>query len=87
MLVYRLFRCCNKLASKLLHTLLYLLAIPCIVVAVIAVFDNHNLREPPIPNLYSLHSWLGLITMGLFVMQVTPTVSGIDAGNAHGERY
>lgn len=69
MLVYRLFRCCNKLASKLLHTLLYLLAIPCIVVAAIAVFDNHNLRDPPIPNLYSLHSWLGLATMGLFVLQ------------------
>lgn len=69
MLVYRLFRCCNKLASKLLHTLLYLLAVPCIVVATIAVFDNHNLRETPIPNLYSLHSWLGLVTIGLFGLQ------------------
>ncbi|XP_018026676.1 plasma membrane ascorbate-dependent reductase CYBRD1 isoform X4 [Hyalella azteca] len=69
MLVYRLFRCCNKLASKILHTFLYLLAVPCIVVATIAVFDNHNLRNPPIPNLYSLHSWLGLVTMGLFALQ------------------
>ncbi|XP_018026672.1 plasma membrane ascorbate-dependent reductase CYBRD1 isoform X1 [Hyalella azteca] len=73
MLVYRLFRCCNKLASKILHTFLYLLAVPCIVVATIAVFDNHNLRNPPIPNLYSLHSWLGLVTMGLFALQVTKT--------------
>ena len=75
MLVYRLFRCCNKLAAKLLHTLLYLLAVPCIVVSTIAVFDSHNLNPKPIPNLYSLHSWLGLVTMGLFALQVTHTVS------------
>ena len=58
------------MASKLLHTLLYLMAIPCIVVSVIAVFDNHNLRDPPIPNLYSLHSWIGLTAIGLFGLQV-----------------
>ncbi|XP_027221347.2 plasma membrane ascorbate-dependent reductase CYBRD1 isoform X4 [Penaeus vannamei] len=70
MLVYRLFRCCNKLTAKLLHTFLYLLAVPCIVVGVITVFDSHNLRVPPIPNLYSLHSWLGLVTVGLFALQL-----------------
>nr|XP_027221346.1 cytochrome b reductase 1-like isoform X3 [Penaeus vannamei] len=74
MLVYRLFRCCNKLTAKLLHTFLYLLAVPCIVVGVITVFDSHNLRVPPIPNLYSLHSWLGLVTVGLFALQVTHTL-------------
>ncbi|XP_042880285.1 plasma membrane ascorbate-dependent reductase CYBRD1-like isoform X2 [Penaeus japonicus] len=70
MLVYRLFRCCNKLTAKLLHTFLYLLAIPCIVVGVITAFDSHNLRVPAIPNLYSLHSWLGLVTIGLFALQL-----------------
>ncbi|XP_071538936.1 plasma membrane ascorbate-dependent reductase CYBRD1-like isoform X2 [Panulirus ornatus] len=70
MLVYRLFRCCNKLTAKILHTFLCLMAVPCIVVATITVFDSHNLRNPPIPNLYSLHSWLGLITIGLFTLQL-----------------
>lgn len=71
MLVYRVFRCCNKLPAKILHTYLYLMAVPCIVVGTIAVFDSHNLKKPaPIPNLYSLHSWLGLITMGLFALQL-----------------
>ncbi|XP_053632004.1 plasma membrane ascorbate-dependent reductase CYBRD1 isoform X3 [Cherax quadricarinatus] len=74
MLVYRLFRCCNKLTAKILHTFLYLMAVPCIVVATITVFDSHNLRSPPIPNLYSLHSWLGVITIGLFALQVTHTL-------------
>ena len=70
MLVYRLFRCCHKAVTKLLHTILLLCAVPCIVVGTIAVFDFHNLREKPFPNLYSLHSWCGLITIGLFGMQV-----------------
>lgn len=70
MLVYRLYRCCNKLTAKILHTFLYLMAVPCIVVGTITVFDSHNLKVPPIPNLYSLHSWLGLITIGLFALQL-----------------
>ncbi|MCL4132649.1 UNVERIFIED_CONTAM: hypothetical protein GTU68_037524 [Idotea baltica] len=74
MLVYRLFGCCNKLGAKLLHTILYLMAVPCIVVSMIAVFDSHDLRENPIPNLYSLHSWIGLVTIGLFGLQVTHTL-------------
>ncbi|XP_069193967.1 plasma membrane ascorbate-dependent reductase CYBRD1 isoform X3 [Procambarus clarkii] len=74
MLVYRLFRCCNKLTAKVLHTFLHLMAVPCIVVGTITVFDSHNLRTPPIPNLYSLHSWLGVVTIGLFALQVTHTL-------------
>lgn len=74
MLTYRMFGCCSKLGAKLLHTILYLMAVPCIVVSTIAVFDSHDLRDEPIPNLYSLHSWMGLVTIGLFALQVTHTV-------------
>merc|ERR1712158_42007 len=69
MLVYRSCRCCRRIWTKLLHTTFHLLAIPAIVIGFIAVWDSHQLAEKdgvprPIPDFYSLHSWLGLATMG-----------------------
>ena len=71
MLMYRTCRCCRRIWSKLLHTLFHLLATPCIAFAFIAVWDSHAYRKPePIPHFYSLHSWMGATTMGLFALQV-----------------
>ena len=76
MLTYRQWRCCNHSTIKLVHTLYHIMAIPCIAVGMIAVFDFHNNKKPtPIPNLYSLHSWMGLITVGLYGLQVLPAVN------------
>ena len=70
MLLYRLARSSSRIYVKLLHTIFHALAIPCIVVGFLAVLDSHNLASPPIRNFYSLHSWLGFVTMGLFTIQV-----------------
>ena len=82
MLMYRSCRCCRRIWNKLLHTTFHLLAIPCIAMAFIAVYDSHVLntvpdpQDPekrlpkPIPDFYSLHSWMGFATMGLFALQV-----------------
>ena len=75
MLMYRTCRCCRRIWSKLLHTMFHLLAAPCIAIGFVAVWDFHNDRRvdgvpAPVPHFYSLHSWMGLTTMGLFALQV-----------------
>ncbi|XP_031347374.1 cytochrome b reductase 1-like isoform X3 [Photinus pyralis] len=66
-LLYRICRCCRRIYVKLLHTVFHALAIPCVAIGFIAVLEYHKYRN--IPNFYSLHSWLGFVTMGLFAIQ------------------
>jgi hypothetical protein len=53
-----------------------MLGIPCIGLGFLAIWNYHSLRKDrsgnpaPLPHFYSLHSWLGLITMGLALLQV-----------------
>ena len=58
----------NKLPWKLLHAALMLLSLILSVVGLCAVFDFHNANGTP--NLYSLHSWIGIAAVALFAMQV-----------------
>uniref|UniRef100_A0A672YUK3 Lysosomal membrane ascorbate-dependent ferrireductase CYB561A3 n=1 Tax=Sphaeramia orbicularis TaxID=375764 RepID=A0A672YUK3_9TELE len=58
----------NKLPWKLLHASLMLLAFILSVVGLCAVFDFHNAKNTP--NLYSLHSWIGISAVALFALQV-----------------
>ncbi|XP_036966320.1 cytochrome b reductase 1 [Acanthopagrus latus] len=59
---------CSKLTMKFIHAGLNLLAFICAVIAMVAVFDFHNTAK--IPNMYSLHSWLGLIAVILYCLQL-----------------
>ncbi|XP_064455259.1 transmembrane ascorbate-dependent reductase CYB561-like [Ornithodoros turicata] len=68
-LIYRVLRYERLSRLKCLHGALQGLALVFSVVAVKTAFDSHNLAPTPIPNLYSLHSWLGLGTVVLFVLQ------------------
>jgi len=76
MLVYRIGTCCRRLITKLVHTTFHLLAIPCIALGFLAVWDYKSLQpaedgsSAPQPHFYSIHSWLGLATMGLFALQL-----------------
>lgn len=59
---------CSKLMMKLIHAGLNLLALIFAVISLVAVFDFHNAAK--IPNMYSLHSWLGLVAVILYCLQV-----------------
>ncbi|KYM79476.1 Cytochrome b561 [Atta colombica] len=69
MLLYRTQRNVHKQRLKLTHAGIMLFIILLVVIALVAVFDSHNLAPLPIPNMYSLHSWVGLTTVILFCCQ------------------
>uniref|UniRef100_A0A1B6MBE0 Cytochrome b561 domain-containing protein n=1 Tax=Graphocephala atropunctata TaxID=36148 RepID=A0A1B6MBE0_9HEMI len=69
MLLYRISRCCRKIYVKLFHMIFHALAIPCVVLGFLAVFESKSFSDPPKPHFYSMHSWMGFVTMGLFVFQ------------------
>ncbi|XP_061580452.1 plasma membrane ascorbate-dependent reductase CYBRD1 [Cololabis saira] len=72
---------CSKLMMKFIHAGLNLAAFIFAIIAMVAVFDFHNAAK--IPNMYSLHSWLGLMAVilygaqlvlgvGMYLIPVTP---------------
>ncbi|CAL1675848.1 unnamed protein product [Lasius platythorax] len=70
MLIYRTQRNVRKRRLKLIHAGMMLFIVLLTVIALVAAFDSHNLATPsPIPNMYTLHSWVGLTTVILFCCQ------------------
>lgn len=68
-LVYRLLRTTTKLYVKILHGIIHIAVLIFASIALKAVFDSHNKPIKPIPNMYSLHSWVGLTAVVLFGLQ------------------
>ncbi|XP_070689839.1 lysosomal membrane ascorbate-dependent ferrireductase CYB561A3 [Pempheris klunzingeri] len=64
----------NKLPWKLLHAALMLLSLVLSIVGLCAVFDFHNANKTP--NLYSLHSWVGIAATALFAIQWVVAMAG-----------
>jgi cytochrome b-561 len=59
----------SKLTVKIVHAVLLAASLICASVGLKAVFDSHNLANPPKVNLYSMHSWIGLSAVILFGLQ------------------
>lgn len=72
MLIYRSFQCCSKIYTKILHTILFVLATSAISLGLILGYtaqENVGPNNKPIMHFYSLHAWCGLATVGLFALQ------------------
>ena len=69
MLVYKIFPNTKKIIIKILHAILHVGVMAFAIAGLIAAFDSHNKKTTPIPNMYSLHSWIGLSAVILFGLQ------------------
>ncbi|XP_053309981.1 transmembrane ascorbate-dependent reductase CYB561 [Spea bombifrons] len=67
LLVYRVFRHETKRATKILHGVLHIMALIISLIGIIAVFQFH--KSSSIPDMYSLHSWVGITTFTLYLLQ------------------
>lgn len=74
-LAFRVFRNETKHFAKLVHLTLHSVALVFIVISLKAVWDSHDYNRDasgtlePLPNLYSLHSWIGLTLVTFYFMQ------------------
>ncbi|XP_058046696.1 plasma membrane ascorbate-dependent reductase CYBRD1 [Ahaetulla prasina] len=59
---------CSKFLMKLIHAGLHTVALTLAIISLVAVFDYHNAKM--IPNMYSLHSWIGLTAVILYALQL-----------------
>uniref|UniRef100_A0A8B9D399 Plasma membrane ascorbate-dependent reductase CYBRD1 n=1 Tax=Anser brachyrhynchus TaxID=132585 RepID=A0A8B9D399_9AVES len=59
---------CSKLLMKFIHAGLNTIAMILAIVSMVAVFEYHNARK--IPNMYSLHSWIGLTAVIFYSLQL-----------------
>ncbi|XP_075850782.1 transmembrane ascorbate-dependent reductase CYB561 isoform X2 [Microcebus murinus] len=70
LLVYRVFRNEAKRTTKVLHGLLHVFALIIALVGLVAVFDYH--KKKGYADLYSLHSWCGILVFVLYFVQLLP---------------
>lgn len=62
-----------RVSLQRIHAALHGVGFVSTVVGLVAVFRFHN--EHHIPNLYSLHSWLGLLVVVAFAALVRPALA------------
>ncbi|XP_054157545.1 plasma membrane ascorbate-dependent reductase CYBRD1-like [Oppia nitens] len=67
-LIYRISRWLRFQRQKLIHFSIQLSALTVSAVGLYAVFHYHNVRQ--IPNMYSLHSWLGITAIAGFTVSL-----------------
>lgn len=75
----------SRSTSKLLHGVGWAIGAGCMAVGLVAVFFSHNDRISGfIANMYSLHSWVGMTVLSMYVMQFLVGVSAFVLPDAFG---
>ncbi|CAN0902747.1 Transmembrane ascorbate ferrireductase 1 [Linum grandiflorum] len=69
----------KKEAKKLTHLILHGVALILGIIGIYTAFKFHN--ESGIDNLYSLHSWLGILVISLYGIQVTEFSTELNTRN------
>ncbi|MBN3323497.1 CY561 protein, partial [Atractosteus spatula] len=67
LLVFRVFRNETKRVTKILHGVIHLFSLIITIVGLVAVFDYHAKNR--FTDMYSLHSWCGMLNCVLFCIQ------------------
>ncbi|XP_023338471.1 transmembrane ascorbate ferrireductase 1 [Eurytemora carolleeae] len=60
----------SKPITKSIHAILMILAAASGAIGLWAVIDSHNFASPPIPNFFSLHSWVGISVLAVLGLQL-----------------
>ncbi|RWS25797.1 putative transmembrane ascorbate ferrireductase 2-like isoform X1, partial [Leptotrombidium deliense] len=71
LLMYKLLICIPKIYVKIIHTLIFLCSISAIAIGMISgIQAQASVPRSSVPkHFYSIHSWAGLVTCGLFALQ------------------
>uniref|UniRef100_A0A914YXJ1 Cytochrome b561 domain-containing protein n=1 Tax=Panagrolaimus superbus TaxID=310955 RepID=A0A914YXJ1_9BILA len=67
--LYRGCRYVAKKRTKAAHGILQFSGLILASFGLKAAWDSHNYEAKPIPNLYSFHSWMGITTFSIFILQ------------------
>ncbi|KAK7583686.1 hypothetical protein V9T40_004649 [Parthenolecanium corni] len=71
--MFRVFRHKHKYTLKLMHAATNAVGLVFTLLAALAVLINHN--QSNIPNYYSMHSWVGLLAVSLYLLQAIISIA------------
>lgn len=68
---FRNFHNAKKRVLKMQHAMIHSCIIIIAILGIWAGFNSNLIAKPPIPKFCSLHSWLGIVTIVIFLVQVS----------------
>ena len=70
-LIFRMFRTMDRKLVKYGHVILHTITLVFSITAFVAIVTFKNDRKKPYGNFYTFHSWIGLLVLAFYVIQVS----------------